>query len=113
VTSPVSPTIAATVGAVVSGIAGGAGNVSAAAKSDASNTLAGLIPGAGLAGDITDEALAIRAWITDRHNWTRVGWFLAGAVMFTVGAVMLGERPIAAAANTVAAPVGRVVKSAH
>lgn len=45
-------------------------------------------------GDITDGVRAIRAWISNRHNWVRVAWFLSGAAMFTVGVVLLGERPI-------------------
>lgn len=48
-------------------------------------------------GDITDTVRAVRAWISNRHNWVRVAWFLSGAAMFTVGVVMIGERPIAKA----------------
>lgn len=53
-------------------------------------------------GDITDGVRAVRAWIGNRHNWVRVAWFLSGAAMFTVGLVLIGERPAAQAAGAVA-----------
>lgn len=86
----------------------------AAAAVDAANTVANnasKIPGVDQLGDVADGARAVRAWISDRHNWTRVAWFGAGVVMFTVGAVMVGERPLANATASVARPVGNVVKS--
>jgi hypothetical protein len=69
------------------------------------------IPGADALGDATDAIRAVRAWTSDRHNWVRVAWFLSGGVLFVVGAVMVGERPLSSAVSTVTAPVGRVVKS--
>lgn len=52
------------------------------------------VPGAAALGDLTDSVRAVRAWISNRHNWVRVGWFLSGAAMFTIGLVLIGERPI-------------------
>lgn len=75
-----------------------AGNVARGAASTATSA-AGAI-GQGV-GDITDSVRAVRAWISNRHNWVRVAWFLSGAAMFTVGVVLLGERPAAKAAATV------------
>lgn len=62
----------------------------------------GAIPGAQELGDITDGVRAVRAWISNRHNWVRVAWFLSGAGMFVVGIVLIGERPAAKAAATAA-----------
>lgn len=63
--------------------------------------------------DVPDGIRAVRAWISDRHNWVRVAWFLSGAAMFTVGLVMVGQRPLAAGINQVTKPVGSVVKSVY
>jgi len=112
-TTPIDPQTIGNVAGIISSLTGGAKNAANSAASDASNALKGVVPGASQLGDITDEARAVRAWITNRHNWTRVAWFLGGSVMFTVGAVMVGERPVANATNAVVAPVGRIVKSAH
>lgn len=68
----------------------------AGAASKASGVLGGDL------GDITDGVRAIRAWVSNRHNWVRVAWFLSGAAMFTVGVVLLGERPVAQGAASVA-----------
>jgi hypothetical protein len=80
-----------------------------AAGADAASKVAGgvqkavgAIPGVDQLGDITDTIRAVRAWISNRHNWVRTAWFLSGAALFTVGAVMIGERPIAKTAGTVA-----------
>lgn len=64
-------------------------------------------------GGAVDGLRAVRAWISDRHNWLRVAWFLGGSLMFSVGVVMLAERPLAKAATQVTAPVGKVVKSVY
>lgn len=50
-------------------------------------------------GDVADQARAVRAWISNRHNWVRVAWFLSGSVLFAVGAVMVGARPATNAAG--------------
>lgn len=71
------------------------------------------IPGLGVVSDVSDGITAVRAWISNRHNWIRVAWFFAGSAMFTVGALMVGERPLANATNAVVQPVGKVVKSAY
>lgn len=71
------------------------------------------IPGIGVVSNIGDGITAVRAWISNRHNWTRVAWFAAGSAMFTVGAVMVGERPLSQGVTSVAQPVGKVVKSVY
>jgi hypothetical protein len=53
-------------------------------------------------GDVTDTVRAVRAWVSNRHNWVRVAWFLSGAAMFTVGVVMVGTRPLEPAVKAVA-----------
>lgn len=99
-------------GGVFAGAAGIVGAVGAAVKQ---TTAAGvsIVPGVDQLGGVIDAVRAVRAWSADRHNWVRVAWFLSGSVMFTVGAVMVGERPVASAAAGVVKPVGRVVKSAY
>jgi hypothetical protein len=57
------------------------------------------------AGDVTDAARAVRRWISDRHNWARIGWFAAGVALFTIGAVAVAARPATKAVNAVAAPI--------
>lgn len=64
-------------------------------------------------GDVTDSVRAVRAWVSVRHNWVRVAWVVGGALMFAVGAVMLGERPVASAAEQISKPVGDVVKTVY
>jgi hypothetical protein len=108
VPGPVGPGFAGVGGAVAGVIAGGA-----EAAASAGGDILGALPGADTLGTLTDTARAVRAWVSDRHNWTRVAWFASGSVMFTVGALMLGERPAAKATTAVVAPVGRVVKSAY
>jgi hypothetical protein len=75
--------------------------------------LASNVPGVDELGNAEDGLRAVRAWVSDRHNWVRVAWFLGGSLMFSVGVVMLAERPLAKAATTVTAPVGKVVKSVY
>lgn len=91
-TAPIDPgTIAAESDAVANVIRGG-------------QLVAGKATGVlgGDLGDITDTVRAVRAWVSNRHNWVRVAWFLSGAAMFTVGVVMLGERPLAPVLKTAA-----------
>lgn len=71
------------------------------------------IPGFGVVSDFTDGITAVRKWISNRHNWTRVAWFAGGSAMFTIGAVMVGERPLSQGITSVVQPVGKVVKSAY
>lgn len=66
-----------------------------------------LIPGVGTYREvradlsrIEDVATAARRWVSDRHNWVRVGWFAAGSIMITTGVIMLGIGPARAAAST-------------
>lgn len=53
---------------------------------------------------------AVRAWISDRHNWVRVAWFGGGIVMFAIGAAMLAGRPAGQAIATVV-PAGKAAKA--
>lgn len=94
------------------GVAGVVGEIAGAAVGAAGGAVS-KIPGVDLLGDVADTARAVRAWVSNRHNWVRVSWFVGGTVMFTVGAVMLGERPIANATNAVVKPVGSVIKSSY
>lgn len=59
------------------------------------------IPGV---GDALDAVVAVRRWISDRHNWARIGWFVGGVAMFTVGAALVA-RPAVEAAAKEAAPL--------
>lgn len=59
---------------------------------------------------LDDGITAVRTWISDRHNWVRVGWFAAGGAMLTIGFVMVAERPVMKAADSVVKPVGNIVK---
>lgn len=68
-------------------------------------------------GDAVDGIRAVRRWVSDRHNWIRVGYFLGGAWLFGVGAVMVAGRPASKAAAPIvnlatgAAPTGRIGKA--
>lgn len=58
-----------------------------------------------------DQVLtAAQAWVSDRHNWTRVIWFGAGVICFAVGAAMLARGPAAKVMSV--APTGQAVKLA-
>lgn len=100
-------------GGVGAGIAGAIGSVAAGVAGAVGSAASSVIPGVDQLGDVADTARAVRAWVSNRHNWTRVAWFAGGSVMFTVGALMVGERPIATATTAVVQPVGKVVKSAY
>lgn len=64
----------------------------------------GAAAGAAVGGAITDareaagnlpglaEISAARAWMANRHNWVRVGWFVGGLVLMIAGAVTFAER---------------------
>ena len=40
-------------------------------------------------GDTAETLAAARAWVGTRHNWVRVGWVLAGGLLFAVGLARL------------------------
>lgn len=61
--------------------------------------VAGVIPGASEAAGFLDAAVATRRWISDRHNWVRVGWFVLGAGMIYAGVIVLARHQIAAVAS--------------
>lgn len=75
----------------------------------AAKEVTGLIPGADAAASLIDGVVAVRRWISDRHNWTRVAWFGAGVVLVLTGAAMLARKPIQAAVTAV--PVGKAAKA--
>lgn len=69
-----------------------AGAAAAGAVAGARDTIERVVPDpTGLVDGIT----AVRAWVSDRHNWVRVAWFSGGVVLFVVGASMLA-RPVTA-----------------
>jgi type IV secretory pathway VirB2 component (pilin) len=75
-------------------------------------TVTGLLPGADAAASVIDGIVATRRWISDRHNWIRVGWFVSGAVLFYGGAYMIirpATEPLATAAAKTATKVGAVL----
>lgn len=78
----------------------------------------------GLAGAVTDalnpftglddSLTAVRAWISDRHNWVRVSWVVGGVAMFVAGVLMIGGRTAGKAAGTVVQtvlPAGKAAKA--
>lgn len=58
-------------------------------------------------GGLDDAAAAVRGWISNRHNWTRVLWFVGGVICTTVGVAMLGKPAADAAVSAV--PIKKVV----
>lgn len=64
--------------------------------------------------DDTKEAAAtaaaaieqVKTWISDRHNWVRVGWFVAGYTMIVVGVAILAKPAVDKAASS----VGKITK---
>jgi hypothetical protein len=68
--------------------------------------VANLNPFSGLDATVS----AARAWVSDRHNWTRIMWFGGGVVCFAVGVAMLAGRPAGQAITTVV-PAGKAVKA--
>lgn len=59
---------------------------------------------------LEDATTAVRAWVSDRHNWVRVMWFGGGVICFAIGAAMLAGRPVSAAVTTVL-PAGKAMKA--
>lgn len=88
----------------------GAASAGAAAVVGGLREVKGLIPGADAASAVTDGVTAVRRWVSDRHNWTRVAWFGAGVTLMMIGAGMIG-RPVAQKAVRAAAtavPTGKI-----
>lgn len=69
------------------------------------------VPGAEAIGGITDSIVATRRWIGDRHNWTRVAWFVGGMGLVYIGVVMLVRKPLMAVAKTTADTVTGTAKA--
>jgi hypothetical protein len=57
------------------------------------------LPGVDQATALVDSATAVRRWISDRHNWVRVGWFVGGSLLLWAGVVVLARKPIIATAQ--------------
>lgn len=63
---------------------------------------------------LDDSLTAVRAWISDRHNWVRVSWVTGGVAMFVAGVLMMGGRSAGKAAGTVVqtvVPAGKAAKA--
>lgn len=76
----------------------------------------GAIPGSvseAVGLDAVGESLAAaRRWISDRHNWIRIGWAGIGVAAIVVGGTIMARKSIAAGAKVVtkAVPAGKVAK---
>lgn len=73
--------------------------------------VSGLLPGANAAGGLVDGVVAVRRWISDRHNWVRVGWFVAGGLLFYGGIAVLARKQIIGAAQATGVTPGQLVSS--
>lgn len=92
------------------GPGGAAVNAAGAAANAATAAATNVLPDLGIGENIT----AVRAWISDRHNWVRVMWFGGGVVLFAVGAAMIARpatQSAAQAAMTVI-PAGKAATAA-
>lgn len=81
-----------------------AGTTSRGSTSGAGAQTVGLIPDSlnPLSG-ISDGIGAVQNWVTDRHNWIRVGWVALGVGFIIVGAVSVTKgTPVAAIAGKAA-----------
>ncbi len=83
---------------------------------NAVRVVAGVLPGSvaeAVGLDAVGEQLAaVRRWISDRHNWIRVGWAGIGVAAIVVGGTIMARKSIAAGAKVVtkAVPAGKVAK---
>jgi hypothetical protein len=62
---------------------------------------------------VGENLSAVRRWISDRHNWVRVGWAGVGLAAIVVGGTIMARKSIAAGAKVVtkAIPAGKVAKA--
>lgn len=72
----------------------------------------GIIPGASEAAGMLDAVVATRRWISDRHNWMRVGWFVLGAAMIYGGVIILARHQITGAIAGTTGAAGQVAGAA-
>lgn len=66
--------------------------------------------------NVEDSLTAVRAWVSNRHNWVRVAWVFGGGCMFAAGVIMIGGKPASKAASTVVqavVPAGKALKAAR
>lgn len=57
------------------------------------------LPGLDQAATLVDSVTAVRRWVSDRHNWVRVGWFVGGSLLLWAGVLVLARKPIVATAK--------------
>jgi len=81
----------------------GALSAGANAAASAAKEVQAAVPGADAFEAIANGAGAVRRWVSDRHNWVRVGWFGAGVALMFVGATMI-------AGPKVSQPIKDIVK---
>lgn len=79
-------------------------------------TVQGMIPGADAANAVIDGIVASRRWLSERHNWTRVGWTIGGAFLMYMGVLMLAKPQIESASQAATKvldvlPAGKAVKA--
>jgi hypothetical protein len=67
-----------------------------------------IIPGVGAAEQALSYVSAAKAWVSDRHNWVRVGWTTLGVVLIYGGVIVIARKPIAASATKAAALAAKV-----
>lgn len=76
--------------------------------------VSGLIPGGSAVNAGLDAVMAVRRWMSDRHNWVRIGYFGAGLAMIYIGAAWLAKPAVTAAVSgvtdIVVGPAKKVVK---
>lgn len=70
------------------------------------DVVSGVVPGADEAQVALDAIVAMRRWLSDRHNWTRVVWFGSGVILVLAGAGML-----AYGKGSDLVPVGKITKA--
>lgn len=70
-----------------------------------------IVPGADALQGVSDGVMATAAWIGDRHNLFRVGWFIAGYAMIIAGLVILTKPAVDTATAVVGGTVGKAVKA--
>lgn len=66
------------------------------------------IPGVATFGD---ALIKTKGWLTDRHNWARISWFVAGYAMIVAGLVIISKPAVDATTGAVAGTVGKVAKA--
>lgn len=63
-------------------------------------------------GTLAADLELVRAWISDRHNWTRVGWAVGGFILLGIGMFMVARPVVEPAAKTAAKGAATAAKVA-